>query len=294
MKFLNVSDIATMLGAPFVGNDFLVNGACSVDSPENHKVSYINDLSRIEKLDFGASETLFLVRNLPRVRGTCSFIEVPNPRFAYAKVSALLTDQIKRGGPHELSFVAASVEIAKNTAVGPFSVIHEGAIIGENVVIENNVTINGCVVIGNNTRIKSNSVIGTDGFGFEFSGAGVPTRIYHLGGVKIGDNVEIGCNSVVCRGTISDTVIANDVKIDDQVFIAHNVKIGERSMVVACTEISGSVTIGSDCWISPQTSIINQVSVGNGAFVGIGAVIIRNVESGSVVVGNPAKPLRKS
>jgi UDP-3-O-[3-hydroxymyristoyl] glucosamine N-acyltransferase LpxD len=293
MSEQSVSRIAEFLETNFVGRDFLINGACSSTNPRQNKIAFINNVELVDTEIFNSTGTLFLVREVPEKFGECAFIVVDNPRLAFARISSLLAPNSLTSGIHELALVHPNAHIGENVSVGPFSVIHENTFVGDNVIIENGVTIGESVRVGNSVRIKSNSVIGTDGFGFEYSEENIPTRIHHLGGVSIEDNVEIGCNTVICRGTIDDTVISSDVKIDDHVFIAHNVFIGRRSMIIAGTEISGSVSIGDDCWIAPQVTILNKISIGSGAVVGIGSVVIRDVEAGATVVGNPAKPLRK-
>jgi len=294
MQNLSVKDISILLESSFVGNDFLIDGACSSSAPTSNKVTFVNNLVDLDLSTHDSVRTLFLVKELPLDTKNCAFIVTANPRLAFAKVSALLKSANHSTGLHQHSIIEPNVNIGLNVSIGPFSVIHENAFIGDNVIIENGVTIGSSVHLEKNVRVKSNSVLGTDGFGFEYSPERIPIRIHHLGGLRIGENVEIGCNTVICRGTIEDTVIASDVKIDDHVFIAHNVKIGRRSMIIAGTEISGSVTIGDDCWISPQVTILNKVSIGAGATIGIGSVVIRDVEAGSVVAGNPARPLRRN
>ena len=112
-------------------------------------------------------------------------------------------------------------------------IIEEGTKINHNVVISDNVKI------GKNCYIKSGAILGEDGFGFDFEKDGIPIRIPHIGSVVIGENVEIGSNTVIVRGTLNDTIIEDNVKMDDQVCIAHNCKIGKSSLVIAFAEISG-------------------------------------------------------
>ena len=119
---------------------------------------------------------------------------------------------------------------------------------------------------------------------------GHPVRLGHMGGVVIGSDVEIGSHVSIAQGTIEPTVISDHAKIDDCVFIAHNVHVGKSSFVIAGAEISGSVTIGERVWISPEVTVINKVSIGDDALVGIGAVVVRDVEENTVVAGVPAKP----
>jgi len=225
-----------------------------------------------------------------------AFIKVKNPRLAFAKVVS--TFFIER-----LNFTVCSSSVIDKT-----SIIHEkvkigsNCVIGRNVEIGENTVINNSVVIGDNTRIgkncylKSGSIIGEDGFGFDFEENGMPVRMPHLGRVIIGNNVEIGAKNTIARGTLDDTVIDDYVKTDDQIHIAHNCKIGKNTIITACAEISGSVEIGSNCWIAPNCTIINKVKIGNNVTVGIGALIIEDIPDNCKYMGLEAlelKTLRK-
>jgi UDP-3-O-[3-hydroxymyristoyl] glucosamine N-acyltransferase len=111
----------------------------------------------------------------------------------------------------------------------------------------------------------------------------------HVGGVRIGEFVDIGANCSVDQGTFSPTVIEDFVKIDNGVHIAHNVQIGTRTLITAHAEISGSVQIGCDVWIGPNASLRDRIKVGNGALIGIGSVVTKDVNEKTVVYGSPAK-----
>jgi UDP-3-O-[3-hydroxymyristoyl] glucosamine N-acyltransferase len=183
--------------------------------------------------------------------------------------------------------------------------IHPTAQLGQGCVIEDDVEIGAHTRIGHNavilrgTRIgehcliRAGAVIGDEGFGFEREPDGRPLRFVHLGGVRIGNHVEIGNATMVCRGTLGDTVIEDYVKIDNLVHVAHNVHVEENAMIIACAEVSGAARVGRDSWIGPNACVIQKVKLGAGSLVGIGAVVLRDVEPGAVVVGNPAKPLPK-
>jgi UDP-3-O-[3-hydroxymyristoyl] glucosamine N-acyltransferase len=135
-------------------------------------------------------------------------------------------------------------------------------------------------------------VIGEKGFGFPFAEDGTPVELPHLASVRIADYVEIGALNTVVGGALSDTIIHSHVKTDDHVHIAHNCEIGARTVITACSEISGSVKIGERCWLSPNCSIMNKINIGDDCFIGLGAVVLKDVPSGAVMVGNPAKILR--
>ena len=119
---------------------------------------------------------------------------------------------------------------------------------------------------------------------------GTLIRCPHLGGVRIGRNVELGVFTAVCAGTIDPTVIEDDVKVDNMVYIAHDCVVDKGAMVIACAELSGSARVGQRSWVGPNASVIESRRIGDGAMVRIGAVVIRDVEPGAVVAGNPAKP----
>jgi UDP-3-O-[3-hydroxymyristoyl] glucosamine N-acyltransferase len=286
-------NIAEHLGTQLFGPDILISGVCSLTHPLDGMVAFVTNLDQASYEVVHKTESLFLVKEIPANPGVASYVVVKNPRHAFALATHLFEQTEFGDGVHHLAFVHPAAILRENVSIGPYSVIGPRVILAQGVVVESNTTIMARTQIGSGSRIKSNSVIGTDGFGFEYSDIGVPTRIVHLGGVFIGSNVEIGCNTVIARGTIDDTIIKDDVKIDDHVFIAHNVQIGPRSVIIAGSEISGSVRIGADCWISPQVTILNQVSIGDRALVGIGSVVISDVESETIVVGNPAKFLKR-
>ncbi|NOI82335.1 hypothetical protein F0237_16830 [Vibrio tubiashii] len=144
------------------------------------------------------------------------------------------------------------------------------------------------VSVGDNCIVKKGAVIGAAGFGFERDGEGKPVRFPHFGYVALGSNVEIGANSVVSRGAIDNTVIGNNTKIDDLVYIAHNCKIGDNVMIAGKATICGSVKIGDNAWIGAGAMIRQHVTIGKGAIVGMGAVVIKDVRPGVTVIGNPA------
>jgi len=145
------------------------------------------------------------------------------------------------------------------------------------------------VKIGNNCIIKSGVVLGTEGFGFEKDNEGNLFRFPQLGGLLIGDFVEIGANTTVDRGALSDTIIGNHTKINNLCHIAHNNNIGCNVVIAGCVNISGSSTIEDNVWIAPNASIRGWLHIGENAIIGMGAVVTKNVPAGETWVGNPAR-----
>lgn len=153
-------------------------------------------------------------------------------------------------------------------------------------------TINDCVKIGKNVRIGPGCRIGFDGFGYEKNERGIWENFPHHGGVIIEDDVEISSNTCIDRGTLSDTIIGRGTKIDNLVHIGHNAKIGKNCIITPMCMMGRSI-IGDDTWIGPCSSILPGVNVGKGAFIGMGSVVVRDVEEYTLVYGVPARFARK-
>ena len=208
------------------------------------------------------------------------------PRLDFARALNLLSET-----PGFVGYPGAP-QIHPTAWIGEFVSMGRGVVIGAHTRIHPHVTIGGGVRIGERCVIKSGTVIGQDGFGFERDAQGRPVRLVHLGTTIIGDDVELGSLNTVCRGTLADTIVEDHVKTDDHVHIAHNCMIRTCALITACVELSGGVEVGAYAWIGPNSSVIQKVKIGERAFVGIGANVTKDVEIGMVVAGNPAMPLR--
>jgi UDP-3-O-[3-hydroxymyristoyl] glucosamine N-acyltransferase len=180
--------------------------------------------------------------------------------------------------------IAATARLAPGVVIGPRVELADEVDIGPNTCLAN-------TRVASNVKIGANCTIGLDGFGYARNDVGAWVRFPHTGGVQIESDVEIGSNTCIDRGSIGDTVIRRGAKIDNLVHIAHNCTIGERSLIIANCMIGGSTVVGADAWVAPSTAVNNKLTIGERATVGTGAVVIRNVDPGATVVGNPAKPL---
>jgi len=145
------------------------------------------------------------------------------------------------------------------------------------------------VIIGEDCFIDSGTVIGTYGFGYYRSPEGVPLKVPDLGRIVIGDRVSIGANTSIGRGTIGDTLIENDVKIGNLCHLGHDVKIGNKSLIITGSILAGWVRIEADVYVAPSSTIINRACIGESAFIGMGSVVLTDVEGGKKVAGVPAR-----
>lgn len=225
----------------------------------------------------------------------CSYIISENPRLDFIKaLSKFFVKEIpNKGKIHPTAVIEEGAQIGKNVTIGAHVYISSQTIIGDDTIIHANVVLDNTVEIGKNCEIKSGAVIGQSGFGFEKDATGKSTHFPHFGGVIIKNNVYVGSSTAIDRGTLGDTIINDNVKIDNLVHIAHNDYIDENSFIIAGASIGGGVHIGKNCWVAPNASIKEQTRIGDNALIGLGAVVLKNVDENSVVIGNPAKRLTK-
>lgn len=218
-----------------------------------------------------------------------------NPKYAYAKLLTLLFPlSLQRGtfSAKPLPGVQTdpSFVLTEGVTIEPFVTIGRDTVIGCGTYVMRGASIGPRVRIGRDCVIGEGAVIGDPGFGFAFDGDRTPLRIPQLGGVVIGDRVELGSHGTIGAGTISPTVLEDGVKAGNHVHVGHNSKVGSGTILCVGTTISGSCRIGERCWLSPGVQVRNKTTVGNGATAGIGAVIVKDVAACQTVVGLPARP----
>ena len=177
-----------------------------------------------------------------------------------------------------------SVKLGKNINVGEYVTIGENCIVGDNTSIHSGCVVYPNTIIGANVIIHSGAKIGQAGFGYVKNLDGKYIQFPHIGRVIIHDNVEIGSNTCVDRGSLSDTIIGENTKIDNLCQISHNVKIGKNCLITACSDISGSASVGDDVYIGPNATIIDGISIEKNAVIGMGAIVRKNVKDSSTIV----------
>jgi len=230
---------------------------------------------------------------------------------AYQSLALLLSlveqSKPKKTGISTLAFISDSAEIAENAYIAPFVYVGEKVTIGKNTRIYANCSIedgakigesstlysgvkvyNDCV-IGNNCILHSGAVIGSDGFGFAPTEDGTYKKIAQMGNAVLEDNVEIGANSIVDRATLGSTIIRKGVKIDNLVQIAHNVEVGENTVIAAQTGISGSTKLGKQCILAGQLGLAGHIHIADGTIFGAQAGVANSVKiPNQTLQGSPA------
>lgn len=187
------------------------------------------------------------------------------------------------------AYIAQTAKIGKNCKIFPGAYIGGEVELGDGCYIGSGVRLVGEIRIGDNVVIRENSVIGADGLTTNRNEQGIALTIPQFGGVVIEDGVQIGALTVIARGAIDNTIIKKGSKIDNCSFISHNVVIGEDTFVVGETIMFGSSSTGKKVLISGNSTIRDGRHIGDGAIVGMGSVVVRNVDDGAIVKGNPAR-----
>jgi len=254
-----------------------------------------------------ASVTIVNTSFVPDAPISTTLIKVEDAYGAFSKILAFY-DQVKhnKNGIEQPSVISENVKYGDNFYLGSFGYIGNNVIIGDNVkiypnsFIGDNVEIGNNVIIfagvriysdikiGNNCNIHSGVIIGADGFGFAPNEDGTFNKIPQIGNVIIEDNVDIGAATTIDRATMGSTIIRKGVKLDNQIQIAHNVEIGENTVIAAQTGIAGSTKIGHNCMIGGQVGIAGHLIIGNNVRIQAQSGIAKNIKDDDVMQGTPA------
>jgi len=248
-----------------------------------------------------------------RAAGAIAQIVVPDPYLAFVRVLQAVERDLKPlpSGVHPSAVVEEGAELGEAAGLGPCAVVGKGSKIGARTVVCANATIGpGCrigpdcvihsgvavrerVVIGARTVIHNNTTIGGDGFGY-LQVEGCQVKVPQVGSVEIGDDVEIGCNCTIDRGTLGNTVIGNGVKMDNHCHIAHNCRIGDHSVLVAFARMGGSTVLGRNVLLAEDVGITDHVTLGDRCVVTATARVSKSWPAGSVIGGAPAMEFERA
>lgn len=246
----------------------------------------------IEGFDFSLVKLAFVTSGI-KVEAQNVITTNSSKRAFFSTIEHFFNEDDSKPSIGQFTYIGPNVKLGNNVRIGHNCTLDGDIVIGDGTIIWNNVSIMNKVSIGKNCDIHSGCAIGHDGYGYTEDEKHVKTMVKHYGGVHIGDNVLIGENCCISRGTIDDTYIGNGVKIAFLVHIGHNVVIDNNSAVLTDAIVNGSVHLCENTYIAPFVSIKNQCTVGENALVGMGSVVIRDIEPNITVVGIPAKQLAK-
>ena len=308
---MELRELANALGGRTVEGDpgFEVSGVSSLEAGGPTDLGFVRDDKFAATLGGRAIGALIAPDGIEV--GGRPVLRSPNPSLDFARATALLHPPPRvEPGVHERAFVADSAVVSATASVAPLasvgersrigerSVVHAGVAIGADVEIGEDCVLHlGCIVregsrIGNRVTLQPGCVIGGDGFGYEFDEKGEHAKVPQVGNVVIGDDVEVGANSTIDRARLGSTRIGRGTKIDNLVMVAHNVEIGEHSVLISQVGIAGSTRIGSRTFFMAQSGAGGHLTIGDGVFVGARGGVIEDLDAGSRVWGFPALPER--
>ena len=253
----------------------VLSGISSVEEPLDSTLIFCKDISQtLADVLVNDYNVIIFTQNNEIIND--KVFKTDKSRLLLAKVLHVIKPLIK----YESNDIHESAILEDNVTLGA------GVVVGKSTLIKSGVVINDNVTIGENCVIRENSVIGGQGFGVEKDKGRRNFKIPHVGGVTIGDWVEIGALNTVVSGTINPTVIGSYTKVDDHVHIAHNCKIEENCIITAGVIFSGSVTLGKNTWVGPNSTIKNGLSIAEDTLIGVGTTIIKDITSpGETYIG---------
>ena len=303
------TQIAEFIGGQVIGDgSTLLHRFAPVNSAEPGDLTFAENEAFFEKAIQSAASAILIDSDISTCSKTC--IRVPQARVGFAKALALFfPEPAFSPGIHPSAVVAPSSKIDSTAHVGPHCIvgerveigpravlqglnfIGEDSVIGEDTRLFPNTTLYAGTRIGKRVRIHSGAVLGSDGFGYVFD-AGAHLKIPQVGTVIIHDDVEIGANTTIDRGAIEPTVIGRGTKIDNLVQIAHNVVVGEHSIIVAQAGVAGSTKLGRYVILAGQVGVAGHLEIGDRVTVAAQSGVMHNIPDGQKWLGSPAQPDR--
>jgi UDP-3-O-[3-hydroxymyristoyl] glucosamine N-acyltransferase len=306
--------IAEFIGGKIEGNeDVAISQVVKIDEESDGGLSFLAN-PKYEQFIYTTGADIVIVGTdfTAEKELKPTLIRVEEPYLAIATLLDMYNKmKLDKTGVSELAFVDDSAELGEDVYIGEFAFIGKNAVLGKGVKIYPNAYVgdhsrigdgstvfSGArlyhdTVLGNNCTIHSGVIIGSDGFGFAPDENGEYVKVAQTGNVLIEDNVEIGSNTTIDRATIGSTIIRKGVKLDNLIQVAHNVEIGENTVIAAQTGISGSTKIGKNCMIGGQVGIVGHIRIGDNVKIQAQSGIPSNVKDGEVIMGSPAINLRQ-
>lgn len=314
MEF-SAQQIAAYLKGEIEGNpEEIVNDISRIEEGKKGTLSFLANM-KYEKYLYSTDSSIVLVNKDLELANKvkCTLIRVENAYEAFASLLNLYTSSLpQKKGIHQDSFISESASVGEDCYIGAFAFIGENVMVGNNVKIYPQAYLGDNVIIGDNTTlypgvkiyndckvgknciIHASSVIGSDGFGFAPTSEAYQ-KIPQIGNVIIEDDVEIGSNVSVDRATIGSTILHKGVKLDNLIQIAHNVEVGDNTVMAAQSGIAGSSKVGKKLMIGAQVGIIGHLTVADEVMVGGQSGVSHSInEKGAIVLGSPAYDIREA
>ena len=303
-----ISQIAETINGNIDGNPELpIMGVCDLKQSRSGYLSYIVSEKYEDLFHQSKARAILVSNNFNIDRGNKTLIYVDDPAISIIDVIKLFhPEEPPLENIHSSAIIAPTAKIGNNVQISPYVVIKEnvkigdgviinsGTFIGQNVIINNNCTINSNVTIyhdveiGRQCTIDSGSVIGSDGFGFVKDNNSYH-KMPHIGGIIIEDNVWIGANCCIDRGTLLNTTIGEGTKLDNLIHIAHNVQIGKNCVIAAQVGIAGSTILEEEVTLAGQVGIVGHLTIGKGSIIAAKSAVFQSLEPNSFVSGIPAR-----
>lgn len=306
----SLQQLAEYLNAQLEGDDAPVTGLATLQHAGSEQLTFFHSVQPryIQQLEESQAVAV-LIRDEHKDMANIACLIVDDPYIAYAKLSKLFSGNSDGSTfTHATAVISDTASVAdavniganvvigercqvdSNVTIGANCVIGDDCVIGAGTVLHANVTLYNDVHLGNECRVHSGAILGADGFGFANNG-GQWLKIYQLGGVRVGDRVEIGAGTTIDRGALDHTSIGSGVIIDNQVQIAHNVVIGDNAAIAGCTAIAGSTRIGDNCTIAGACGITGHLDIAAGTHITAMSLVSKNISSaGAYSSGTVAEP----
>lgn len=306
--------IAELLGGQVEGNtEVAISQVVKIDEEAQGGLSFLAN-PKYESFIYTTGADIVIVGNefKPEKEIKATLIRVEDPYLAIASLLEIYNKmKLEKSGISELAFIDESAQVGAGVYIGEFAFVGKDAVLGDGVklyphaYVGDHSKIGGGstvfagarlyhdTVLGKECTIHSGVIIGSDGFGFAPNEKGEYVKVAQTGNVIIEDNVEVGSNTTIDRATIGSTIIRKGVKLDNLIQIAHNVEIGENTVIAAQTGVSGSTKIGKNCMIGGQVGIVGHIKIGDNVKIQAQAGVPSNVKDGDIIMGSPAINLRQ-
>ena len=300
-----LKELSKIIDASITGDEnIIISNIATIQEANAKSITFLSNKKYLKFLDTTQAAAVIISSNL-ETNSSVNLLKCSDPYLAYAKISSLFVNKenkLETPSIHKSASICSSADVSKlstisaNVTIEENVIIEEGVYIGPNSFIGPNCHLKkGCnisancslvqdVTLGESSSVHFGSVLGSDGFGYAPSKSGYQ-KIEQLGGLIIGDNVEIGSSCTIDRGALGDTQIHDGVKLDNQVHIAHNVSLGENSAIAACCAIAGSTSIGKNLQMGGLSGILGHLSICDDVLIGAHTLVTKNIDNPGNYVG---------